>query len=203
MSEMTFDDHALMRALMQLSPIAQLVFAISCAERMLPNYLVFYEKHDWGDPNSLKAGLDLAWDYLQRGDVDMVRVEQSRKRVESAEPETEDFNSIYVSPALDAAGAVGLILELVEQGSVEKCVEVATLARDTVDMYVQELEDLDPSDSGLEDEIRQHPLMQQELAQQARALESVRAWMEGRMDLAEIEQRWRRQGSNIGLLPAT
>jgi uncharacterized protein YjaG (DUF416 family) len=199
MHELIFDERNLAEKLNRLSPREKLAFSISCAERLLPNYVVFHEKENWGDPEALRAGLDLAWEYLQRGESSPGAGEQLRARVEAAEPETEEFDSIHVSAALDAAAAVGLVLQLIEQPTTAKCIEIATLARDTVDMYVQELAGLDSNDPFIENAIRQAPLMQRELAEQARALETLQSWAGDRTALAEFEQRWRYQGSNIDL----
>ncbi len=50
-------------------------------------------------------------------------------------------------------------------------VEAVTLVHDSVDMYVQELEDMDPADPDLEENILGHELMQNELRRQREDLE--------------------------------
>ncbi len=45
------------------------------------------------------------------------------------------------------------------------------MVRDSVDMYVQELEDMDPADPELEEKILAHKLMQEELRRQREDLE--------------------------------
>lgn len=102
-------------------------------------------------------------------------VEAMIQAVERAEPETEDFDSIFVSPALDAAVATGACLRLVSNGPRSNLIEVASLARDSVDMYVQEILSLDPTDENLEDRILEHPLMQRELVSQAECLAELEA----------------------------
>lgn len=169
-----FDKKILCAQLKELSEVQQFLFALLCCERLYPNYKAFARHHDWGDPRVLRNSLDLAWSML-RGDVEPVDLSDPTESLELLTPDTEDFSSVYVSPALDAAVATRLLISLCSGPSISKVVEIASLCRDTVDMYVQEVENLGPDDPRREEKILEHHLMQEELARQCNDIELVRS----------------------------
>lgn len=170
---------------------AQLAFLLSCTERLFPNYQAFVRRHRWGDPGALEQALELGWGAFEGNLVPEEELHLALQRCERASPNTEDFDSELVSPALDAAVSAALVLEFVVEADPDKVVEAASLARDTVDMYVQEVEPYSASDPGLEQQIANHTMMKRELARQkadmrllsavdwtnpGRSLEAVRGW---------------------------
>jgi uncharacterized protein YjaG (DUF416 family) len=150
-------------------------FGLLCAERLIPNYQPFVDEHGWGSAESLRKGLDLAWDWLETGtskDVAGIRTE-----CEAQAPDTEDFDSMHVSSALDAANAAASVLDLVEEPDSGVAGEIASLATDSIDMYVRHREAMEPNTPRLEDEIANHPLMRLEVQRQRRDLDVVSgAW---------------------------
>jgi uncharacterized protein YjaG (DUF416 family) len=121
-----------------------------------------------------------------RGETEPANLAGLRTACNVAAPDTEDFDSLLVSPALDAANVASLLLDLLITDAVEKAAEVACLACDTVDMYVQELDEMPPGAPDLEERITLHPLMQAEIARQLEDLETLSGgWQEG-----ELRRRW-------------
>lgn len=161
-----FDPVALKNLLTKLAPQQRLAFSLSCGERLYPNYVAFAAEQGWGEPSALRSALDLVWDVILDQPHSQADVRELKKRVEEAEPDTEDFGTILGSSALDAAATAGLVLVLLEADDPDVAVEIASLARDSVDMYIQVIEHLDPSDTELERKILRHPLMQAELRRQ-------------------------------------
>ena len=160
---------------MALNVAGRLTFALSCAERMLPNYRRFVRENDWGDPLVLREALDLGWSWLENHRISSDAARRLRDACFEQAPHTEDFSSILVSSALDAANSAANIAELLIEPDVEKAVEIASYGRDTVDMYVQELEDMPPNAPDLEERIRRHEMMQRELTRQREAIEAIEA----------------------------
>jgi hypothetical protein len=200
MTEPAFDPQGLNILLTTMSPAKRLAFALGCAERLYPNYVAFVREQGWGDPEGLRAALDLAWCVLLGRSTEVHVVQELRRRIEDAEPETEDFQTILVSAALDAASAAGLILKLLEQDDPTIVVEIASLCRDTVDMYLQVVEELDPSDPAFETKILIHPLMQTELCRQRSDLEMLASVQWSEQDVRRLEKEWREpEVSNLGL----
>jgi uncharacterized protein len=91
-------------------------------------------------------------------------------------PNTEQFRSPYTSAALDAANAIAAVLYGLERPEEARPVEVASLARDTVDLFVQNLMSLDPNVTGFEEAILEHSLMQRELRRQREDLDALTGW---------------------------
>ncbi len=177
-----------------------LAFMLSCAERLFPNYLVFARCHGWGDPEALQEALDIGWQVLSGGTVNDNSLDDVRASCEAAEPNTEEFDSIYVSPGLDAAVIAGMVIDFVRQKDESIAAEAALLCRDTVDMYVQELEGMDANAVDLEVQIQRHPLMQRELARQRSDVERLSKRFVCPEQRQSIEADWRAPSvSNIGL----
>lgn len=63
-TEPPFDTEGLREQLLSLTPPQLLAFGLTCSERLYPNYVVFSREQGWGQPESLRASLDLAWDAL-------------------------------------------------------------------------------------------------------------------------------------------
>ena len=194
MADATYDEGEMGRDLGQLDKRSRVAFGLSCAERMLPNYRAFVREQRWGDVTILRRALDRAWSWLGGEPLtdDLVGL---RRACEAQAPDTEDYDSILVSSALDAANAAALVLDLIQTGDVERAVEVSTLARDTVDMYVQEIAGILPTAADLEERIRLHPLMQEEIARQLADLQLLR----GSWTVGQIRHWFAPEVSNIGI----
>ncbi len=165
MRNLVFDEVALEMQLSRLSDDGVFAFGILCCERMFPNYVAFTKQHNWGDANLLRQTLDDCWDCLVTGRKKL-GAPGIRRKCEEAAPDTEEFESVLVSPALDAALSVASLVEMSESHNVKCALTIATFARDTVDMFVQDLENMDANHPGIEECIRTHSMMQRELDRQ-------------------------------------
>jgi len=187
-----FDSKATLTRVAQLDANRQLGFGALCAERLLPNYRAFNRESGWGDASPVRAALDFVW---RRVFGDAVNQDELRRHValcEAAAPESGEHASLFATAAQDACFSVCCLLDFMQQNDVGKIVQVATYATDSVDLYVQEIEQMDPADPELESRILNHPLMQRELQQQE-------------LDLREIERAssveptfWRERLSSWG-----
>jgi len=205
LSENQFDPEALRTVLLGFTPQQRLVFALSCTERLIPNYAAFASEQGWGDVATLRAALDLAWDAALGSPPPVDALRDLQTRVRAAEPETTEHTSILVSAALDAAAATGLVLRMVvADDDAALAVEVAALGRDTVDMYVQVVAGLAPSDPDLEEKIRGHELMKRELRQQSEDVAALRAAGLGAAEVRRLTQKLREPTvGSLGLPPQT
>ncbi|TDU68056.1 uncharacterized protein YjaG (DUF416 family) [Prosthecobacter fusiformis] len=164
------------------------VFGLSCAERMIPNYKRFTRECRWGDPDILRNGLDLTWNWLTTGTISEKEVKKMLATCEAQTPDTDDFDTILVSSALDAANSVSAVLELILSNRCDSAIEIAIYGRDTVDMYIQESEGMDPQDAQLENKIWLHPLMQRELKSQRSAISLIKQGIA----IKDAESIWKR-----------
>jgi len=190
-----FNEKALLKAIKGVPWKAQLAFALSCAERLYPNYLAFVKQQSWGEPSVLRAALDLGWSVLEGHASDLSDLKSLGDAVQRAEPETEDFDTILVSSALDAAASAGLVLQFLKDRNARVVVEIATLCRDTVDMFVQDVEGLTPSQPNFEEKILKHDLMQRELQRQHADLEELRNFTGTAEETARLKAKWRDSSS--------
>lgn len=160
-----FDENRLRSALDHMDPRKRIAFMVLCCERMVPNYRRFTMDSGFGDSNVLRDSLDAAWAWLASGQLP-ANLPEKQALVEAQAPDTAEFISPFTSAALDAANAVAAVLAALATPQEADAIEVATLARDTLDLYIQETENLNPNDPQTEEAIIYHPLMQAELQRQ-------------------------------------
>lgn len=174
---LSFDQAALTRELLSLRPKHQIAFAASCCERLLPNYYAFAYLEKWGDVSILREALDEIWRYVEVGNVDTVRFEHLLHLCIDQVPDTESFSGQWTSAALDASASIYETLHCCIDENVEHVVTIASLARDTVDMYIQMRDSLDYSNPTFEKTISDDPLMVEELEAQYNDLKYLRSKM--------------------------
>jgi len=191
-----FDERALSTSLRGLTAWRQIVFMAMCCERMLPHYRLFSEEAQFGDVLILQNGIDEVWRWVLTGDTD-----KAASMVEACErqaPNTEEHKSKYTSAALDCASAVATTLEAIAGSTEPRAMDTAELARDTVDLYVQQETNVEPNALGFEEAIRCHPLMQRELRRQREDLRLARDLSEQRSIAVREAQRVARDPSRAG-----
>lgn len=199
--EPAFNPDELRPLLASLTRLQRLTFGIACSERLYPNYLVFAGEQGWGEPEPLREALDLAWNVVLGRPSSSETIRRLVKRVEAAEPEPGDFETVLASSALDAAMAAGLVLKLLEADAPEVVIEIASLCRDTVDMYIQDREALDLNDAALEEKILLHRLMQAELQRQREDLRILAGTPWSSAEASLRKEAWRApKVGNLGLV---
>jgi uncharacterized protein YjaG (DUF416 family) len=194
----TFDQGRLERTLQKLAPWKRIAFMAQIGERMLGNYQRFSAETGFGDVSVLRNALDTAWTWIESGWLPG-NLAELREACEQQAPDTEQFSSPYTSAALDAANVASIILDALDRPDEAQPVDVASLARDTVDLFVQECMNLDLNAPGFEDTILQHSLMQSELRRQREDLEALTNWSEDR-ETAGRELRAQSGGRTLGSL---
>ncbi|MBH1394522.1 DUF416 family protein [Stenotrophomonas maltophilia] len=176
-----------------LSNWQRLAFMASCCERMIPNYRIFSAQTSFGDVNILRNTLDSVWLEVIGG-AGSRNLESLSKGCEAQAPDPSNFSSIYASSALDAAAAISITASAAAtHAEVTAVMDVVELARDSVDLFVQIVENLDPNAPEFENRILRSLLMQTELKRQRRALEILKSTgREDKVARAEIVKRWGR-----------
>ncbi|WP_163840514.1 DUF416 family protein [Pseudoxanthomonas sacheonensis] len=185
-----FDEITLRTSTKRLSDWQCVAFMAYCCERMLPNYQSFFAQTSYGKINVLRAALDYIWTWVESSQLP-IDVASLTAACEQEAPDTSEFSSIYTSAALDAATAIAITLDALEKPLENQLVDVASLARDSVDLYVQERANLDPNDPLLEEKILKSDLMQAELRAQRESILMLESLSETR-DLAarHLRERW-------------
>lgn len=194
-----FDEITLRVRLEALSSWRCVGFMLLCCDRMLPNYERFSSEEGVGDVLVLREGLRVAWSWLATSQL-VEGLAQLRDECKRQAPNTEDFHSVFTSSALDAANAIEILLEALEMPSqaASLAVEVAALACDTVDLYIQAHRNLDPASKSFETEILEDPLMQAELHRQEDDLELISLLSDERLSAAyNLQYLAQQRGSGI------
>jgi uncharacterized protein YjaG (DUF416 family) len=191
--------------LQELPHSHRLAFAASCCERAYPNYVVFFQLARWGGPATLRASLNRVWDSIGGSTGALDDLAELEQKSEAVTPDLDDFSTsdidIQAAAAQEAAFMVRLLLQFCRDNQLSYARRITTFARDTIDMYVQAIEKLDPADPRLDEKIAQHPLMVEEIQKQ----ESDLLRLTQTRTQAEL-QAFRRYAtnparSNIGLIP--
>lgn len=171
----TFSRTRLRARLERLDAQAQLAFGASCCERLIPSYLAFQEEAGWGDVVILRKALNATWVSLVDLDLPASHAQTLLADCERIIPDSEDFDTLYASAAQDACLAVCSLMDFLLERDVDKIVDIAGFATDSVDLYVQEIEQIAPNTPDREERIRLHRLMQRELRKQEADLELLEA----------------------------
>lgn len=100
---------------------------------------------------------------LKGSAADQLRMKSMMAKCARAVPDSEDFSTPLTSDALSAGVMVLYLIEFMSAQEAKSVVQIASLARDIADARVQITEELNPSDSELEQKIADHPLMVAEL----------------------------------------
>lgn len=163
MTNYQFDEEKLRKELSELSEWHTVAFAAACCERLLPNYMAFSQREQWGDSDLLRIALDEIWASLNARSINIPYLNELIAKCEKIIPDPDDFNSRLTSPALDASSAIAETLEALIDKKAEKVANVATLARDTIDLHLQISVNNKFSILEYEEKLLSHPLMVTEL----------------------------------------
>jgi uncharacterized protein YjaG (DUF416 family) len=114
-----------------LSDEKKLTFSLLICERLFPNYLLFSKKYGYGDPSQLEEIISALFkDLLEKNKSS--KIDNYINVVENITPDTEDYEKILASFALDACTSILSTLYFLKDGDFENLVDVATYARDTI-----------------------------------------------------------------------
>ena len=166
----------------ELLPLAfehRVAFAACCCERLLPNYRAFSLMEGWGDYLFLRGALDEVWSWLAGERLSESNVRGAAERCAELAPDTEEFASLFVSAAGDAAAAVAYTLECCLDGEAARAATVGRLAAESVYMYLltvnDPLTDAHASDPAFEQAMESAPLMRAEVGKQRADLDRLKS----------------------------
>lgn len=143
----------------------------------------------------------MVWAFIHSQTPSSQEIKEATAFCEAVAPNSDDFVSLYVTSAQDACFSVCGLLDCLLKNDLDKVVQAATYATDSVDLYVQEIERMAPDDPQLEQKILTHRLMQRELAHQEQDLNALeQAPFLSQEFLAQRKASWNNNGrSNLDL----
>ncbi|MCB9148622.1 MAG: DUF416 family protein [Caldilineaceae bacterium] len=133
------NSHNLIEELYKLPLYHRIAFAATCCERLLPNYAAFCLAERLNEDNtaSLFNILDLIWVFAEQEYVDTVQAQQAIDVCNYLLPETEDFDTVYTTLALNAVAAILHTLYVCLQEPNNHLNNIIELIFDTYDEYLQ------------------------------------------------------------------
>lgn len=187
----------------KLSLWQQTAFSAALLERMLPNYVMFSQAADFGDPELLKNQLNLIWQRLAQSQV-KINFSVQLEKLEDAIPDVENFDFFGVYPALDTCMALGSLLQGIQDKDSATLQNVGILSTSSVSYYLGLLLAEEQADNEeiliKEIDIENHPLMQWELETQAELFNFLSNNKENQETCLALKQLAMSEGlSNLGI----
>lgn len=160
--------------LSKISSKNRLVFGFWVSKRLFHNYVYFNNVSSFGDIDFLFDAFNSIEKYLKNNEFNKIDIKKAIVDIDKNTPNTEDFDTILASFALDACNALSECLNYILDNKISHIVDIGIFARDTVDMYIQEKEDMDYSDPEFELKIQNNELMVKEMTSQYSFLNSLK-----------------------------
>lgn len=193
-----------LRRLEQLSEWKRAAFAASCCERLIPNYYAFFLIEHWGTPDALLTALNFVWKSIGHQGFDTAELALHLDECERSGPDADEFGTLLVGSAMDAAGAVYYALDSLRDVTPASAVNAGRSAIRTIESYLYGVNVPTLSLRAADDEFHrwldQAPLLKAELRLQRQILETLTS---PDCDLADEQSRddLRRVSSDSGIQP--
>lgn len=174
----------------------QQAFMAALCERLLPNYALYAQMTESGNPAGLRAILDLVWEQLgvREAHIDFAR--QAEKLAELEPSDAED--SFGARRATETVVALASLLDTLCGEAPDAVLEVSRISKSGVRGYI-ELTEGELNAGKLAARVREHPLMADEDNFQDAVLEVVAGPLD-RESLKALRKLGRNNGvSNLGL----
>ncbi|GIU09338.1 MULTISPECIES: YjaG family protein [unclassified Shewanella] len=149
------------------------LFAVALCQRMLPNYQLFSEVCEFGDPKVLDTLLNLLWQSMYDNKLKL-NIDIYLERLEDNTPEPSDFDVYGVYPAMDAAVALTSLISALQSKVEEDITNISKLSSSTVANYIEATcEQEFKNEDALDDYIFGHEVMQEEKEMQESLLQII------------------------------
>ncbi|MBA4849447.1 DUF416 family protein [Emticicia sp. BO119] len=154
------------KKIVKLSFKQQVLFAVLTCEKLLPNYREFSSIVRWGSIEVLEEAIVMIYQYLQDIELDDTELDGIYEKIIEITPNIENFESDLASYALDTCSAISDAIEFLLSEDQSYVLNIASIARDTVDMFIQEsiYSEILPDDS--EAKIAENEYMKKEYRRQ-------------------------------------
>jgi uncharacterized protein YjaG (DUF416 family) len=150
------------------------LFAIALCQRMLPNYQLFSEVCEFGEPKVLSTALELLWQ-SQYDKKLKFNIDVHLQRLEDNTPDPGQFEAYGVYPAMDAAVGISMLIAAIDAKNEEDITNISKLSSSTVANYIEAISDESLTDEALDDFVFAHEVMQEEKVLQESLLDIIEA----------------------------
>lgn len=128
----------------------RIAFMASCCERLMPIYLAFSLTERWGDYRSLEEAIEVIWKCACKQPPEGTLSFLLERCIAQA-PDTEKFESVFASGALDTISVIVETLRFIEENKNRRVSEVSELTFHAINDFVNKLNDFSPGDVHIED----------------------------------------------------
>lgn len=142
------------------------VFSAALLERMIPNYQLFCEATEYDSGETYRNCLNLIWESIA-APKSKINFSVQLEKVETLTPDTQDYDFFGVYPAIDASMALAATINLLQGNDLQGAVVVSKLSQGSVEAYLLATEEAS------DDTVKQHPLMEFEVALQNEMLDAL------------------------------
>ena len=159
--------------------MARVVFASSCASRLIPTYELIHEKDGSGEPVKLKAALDYCWESVLAGVKNEAECKLQLQVVEDLVDAAYSSTSAFRQYSQEATEVVFYSLRALSFGKIEDPIWAVQSIYESIARYIVTKEGLLlKGKQGLKGEklvsrINDSPLMQQEFSRELRDIEEL------------------------------
>jgi uncharacterized protein YjaG (DUF416 family) len=115
-------------------------FALNICRRLLPEYIDFSHRNNWGDPQLIEDAISFCTQNRTFHNVEFEKVKNLHKGVELVIPDMDDFGDFDSSYALNASCAVMELLEFFLDGDKTHILNISTYIFDSLDFKIRETE---------------------------------------------------------------
>ena len=152
------------KTIVSMSHEHKCLFILLTCDKMLPNYISFSEEVNWGNPQILKNVITTFKQIALGTQFTKSELIKLNKSVEENIPDLDDFES--GSFAFDASIVFSEAMLFLINKDTENIKNTIQGALDTVDMFIQLKDDLDPNDTELDDRIQKSEYLIREFNRQ-------------------------------------
>lgn len=156
----------------ELNRRQQIAFNAMLLERMLPNFILYSELTEQGDPSVLTKALEVIWQQVYDSKT-KINLETRQEKIEAEIPEQTESDSIGLYAAVDAGMAMIALLsfmQLLPQEGTKESTYPSIISQGTIERLLIMSGEVEHSKEALE-----HPHMQWEIETQNEFLDKVEA----------------------------
>lgn len=187
----------------ELSFAHQALLACYLSARMKPNYDLFHQVTEYGDPKVLAGALDVVWHWLaQGGKANFARWQE---KVDEVTPTEHEHDVLGVFPAMEACTAISSMLQGLLDKESKPLLDVAKVSQGSVAHFLELTEGAEMAPEAREQMLREHELVEYEIAVQQAMVDFLAQQAEVDAPLVkEVRAMVAEEGiSNLGLdIPA-
>ncbi|WP_419835815.1 DUF416 family protein [Endozoicomonas atrinae] len=136
--------------------------ASAVTERAWPNFALFAELAEFGQPDDVRHCLNMLWDFTA-GLQSSKNFERLLERLDENTPIPEDFDMFGVQPALDFSVSLNCAINCAMKASIDEAASALTVSLSTIGKFIKYTEAAELKGTELTQYIEEHELFEIQL----------------------------------------